>query len=380
MKQLTQIVQVLLGVVALILTALIAFGRLAWRIIRSWWKNNSKWLRRSIVATVIIIPVAFVAFLAYAYYDSEYGRYTWEREWISTNVELHSYRDGTYRLYNIQTREYTTPKINWVSEASEEDSLVVYALPYKRGYINIKNGEIIIDAKLNDYSRAWVFSEGLAAVEKDGKIGFINSDNEVVIPFQFDYSDMYRMAECSYLFHNGYCVMTNAEGDLGLIDRMGNWVVEPQYDQIWKPHESGYRVILKGGKYGVIDSQCSLVYPTEYLTIDIISDGFVLAKGGFMWQVNFEGETVIPFMYDCRYDLCYPIGYTENEDIEYALSDYVQYQVAGRLGIMNRRTGQVLTPAIYSDIRMLSDVLFEVQRYDTYEWYVLDINGNMVIR
>ncbi|MBR5281467.1 MAG: hypothetical protein IKU22_01660 [Alistipes sp.] len=39
MKRLTQIFQALLGVVALILTALIATGRLAWRTIRNWWKT-----------------------------------------------------------------------------------------------------------------------------------------------------------------------------------------------------------------------------------------------------------------------------------------------------------------------------------------------------
>lgn len=50
MKRLTQIFQALLGVVALIFTAIIAFGRLAWRTIRKWWKKRSKWLRRSIVA------------------------------------------------------------------------------------------------------------------------------------------------------------------------------------------------------------------------------------------------------------------------------------------------------------------------------------------
>lgn len=32
-----------------------------------------------------------------------------------------------------------------------------------------------------------MFSDGLAAVKKDGKIGFINKKNEIVIPFMYDY-------------------------------------------------------------------------------------------------------------------------------------------------------------------------------------------------
>ena len=61
MKRLTQIFQALLGVVALILTAIIAFGRFAWRTIRTWWKKRSKWLRRSIVTIFILVPVGCAA-------------------------------------------------------------------------------------------------------------------------------------------------------------------------------------------------------------------------------------------------------------------------------------------------------------------------------
>ena len=96
-------------------------------------------------------------------------------------------------MYNTRTEEYTTEKINRLSEASVNDSLAVYALPGKHGYINVNTGRIVIEAEANNYCKAWMFSEGLAAVIKDGKIGFINAKNEVIIPFQFDYSDECRM-------------------------------------------------------------------------------------------------------------------------------------------------------------------------------------------
>ena len=49
-------------------------------------------------------------------------------------------------MYNTNTEEYTTEKINRLSEAPENDSLAVYALPGKRGYINVNTGCIVIDA------------------------------------------------------------------------------------------------------------------------------------------------------------------------------------------------------------------------------------------
>lgn len=380
MKHLKQIFQALLGVAALILTALVAAGRLTWRTIRNWWKNRSKWLRRSIATIFILISVGFVVLVAYAYYDSEYGKSYWGEEVLSKKVEAHYFRDGKYRVYNRCIGEYTTPKLNWISDAPQNDSLAVYALPNKRGYINVNTGRIVIDAEANDYSKAWVFSEGLAAVMKDGKIGFINANNEVVIPFQFDYSDKCRMYNFGYLFHDGYCIMTNAAGDLGLIDKRGNWVVKSLYDEIWAPHESGYRIIVDNSKHGVLDSRGNIIYPAEYGYIYILSDGFILTKGGKKWQVDFNGNVVIPFMYDSVDELlCYPVAYG-SDDIEYQhkLSDYATYEVMNRYGIMNRITGKPLTYAIYSNVKMFSKDLFEVQQSDSYDWHLLDTNGNIV--
>lgn len=377
MKRLSQIFQALLGVVALIFTAIIAFGRLAWRIIRNWWKNRSKWLRRSIVAIFIIVPVGFAALVAYDLYEDEYGRDYWDRT-LSDNITLHSFSDNKWRVYDKQTGEYTTDKINWLSEVPENDSLAVYALPNKRGYINVNNGRIVIDAEANDYRKAWVFSEGLAAVMKDDKIGFINAENEVVIPVQFDYTDKCRMYDFGYLFHDGYCIMTNKDGDLGLIDTTGKWIVEPAYDEIWAPHESGYRIIVDNRKHGVLDSRGNVIYLAEYGYVDVLSEGFILTKGGKKWQVDFEGNTVQPFMFDGTYYLNYPVGYNECGDIQYAFADYAKYEIMNRYGIMNRITGKPITLALYSDINMLSKDLFEVQDPESFDWYLVDTNGNVV--
>ncbi len=378
MKRLTEIFQALLGVVALIFTAIIALGQLAWRAIRNGWKRRSKWVRRSIATVLILILVGFVALVAYAYYKSEYGRGFWNDYYLSENVEVHGFQDYKVRVYNHCTGKYTTPKVKWISNSPTNDSITVYAIPGKRGYINIKNGEILIDAELNNYRKAWVFSEGIAAVMKDGKIGFINANNEVVIPFQFDYSDECRMNNIGFLFHNGYCMMTNADGDWGLIDKSGNWVVEPSYDEIRPQHESGYRIIIDNSKQGVIDSKGNIVYPAEYDCVAILSDGFILTKGGQKWQVDWDGNVVQPFMLDGTYYLNYPIGYNESGIIQYAFADYAKYEVMNLYGIMHRITGEPITPAIYSDINMLSKDLFEVQDPESYDWYLMDTDGNVV--
>jgi hypothetical protein len=343
----------------------------------NFWKKSLKWIGRIAFIVVALCLVVFTVLCAYFYYESEYGRSKWRDRSLSKNVKVHGFNDDKYRVYNRCTGKYTTSKVDWV-RAAENDTLAVYALHNKRGYINRKNGEIVIDAKRNNYSKAWVFSEGLSAVVKDGKIGFINPNNEVVIPFQFDYSDKCRMPHLGYRFHNGYCIMSNNKGELGLIDSGGKWIVEPTYDEIWMPYSNGYRVIVDDGKYGVLDSTCNVVYLVEYDNIDILPDGFILNKDGRKWQVDLSGNIIQPFIYDGTYYLNYPVGYNENGDIQYAFADYLKYEVADRYGIMNRISGEAITPAIYSDINMLSQEIFEVQDSESYDWYLIDTAGNIV--
>lgn len=377
MKRLTKIFHALIGIAALICTTVIATGRLAWRSINNFMRRRPKWQRYIIITFVVLLCVRFIASVIIDFYNQTHGRDYWDRE-LSDNISLHSFTDNKWRVYDKKNGKYTTKRLNWVSEVNCNDSLAVYALPDKRGYINVNNGKIVIDAEDNDYTKAWVFSEGVAAVLKEGKIGFINANNEVVIPFQFDYSDKCRMYDFGYVFHNGNCVMSNIDGDFGLIDHNGNWVVEPEYDEIWAPHKSGYRVIIKDGKHGILDSDCAVVYPVEYEYIDILNNGFVLNKEGRKWQTDFEGNVVQPFMFDNTCYLKYPIGYNESGEIQYAFADFVKYEVMNSYGIMNRITGEPVTPAIYSDINMLSKDLFEVQEYDSYDWHLIGISDNNV--
>lgn len=377
MKRLTQIFQALIGVVALILTALVAAGRLAWCTICNWWKKRSKWFRRVIATSFLLISVGFVAIIGYAIYDDCYGRAFFNDSGLSKNIRIHFFKDETFRVYNRNLRKYTTPKIDWISKNINHDSLVVYANFNKRGFINAKNGEIVIKAENNSYNKAWVFSEGFAAVMKDGKIGFINVKNEVIIPFQYDCYERTKPWS-GYMFHNGYCIMANKDGKMGLIDKMGKWVVEPTYDEIYKSEEKGYRVVAKGGKYGVLDSLNNEIYPVEYNLVSINPSGIILAKCGKKWQVDFDGNIVHPFMFDVTDNLACPNGYNESGDLQYAFTDYMGYKVMNQYGIMNRITGKPITLALYSDINMLSKNMFEVQDPISHDWYVIDTNGNVI--
>lgn len=374
MKLLTKIFQALLGAGALIITAFVAAGRHSWHTIRNWWKKCSKIL----LILIMLICVGFIALLSFSCCHNIYRRWYWKDKNLSENIQVYHFRDNKYRVYNEAADKYTTKRLDWVSDTPPNDSLAVYAIANKRGYINAKNGEIVIDAERNNYRKAWIFSEGVAAVLKDNKIGFINADNETVIPFNFNYTNNSERLEIHHVFHNGCCVMSGNNGNFGLIDKSGNWIIYPDYKGIWSPRENGYRVLLKDDRYGVMDSTCNVTIPCEYSYIEIVDDGIVLAKEGRMWKVDFEGNTTQPLIFNNTNNLSYPNTYNEDGDITYTLSDFVKYEILNHYGIMNRVTGESITPAIYWDINMLSKDLFEVQDPKSGGWYLVDTKGNVV--
>lgn len=372
MKMLYRFFLAVTGAVSLLFFSLTVMGRFVKGRVSCWWSVCSMKITRLLVAFLVIAVAGYLSAIAFEIYDDHYGRSSWNDEMFADGLVLHSFNDGKFRVYNLKSGMYTTPKLNWISDISGDDTTAVYAIPHKRGYVDAVSGEILIDASMNDYTSAWIFSEGLAAVVKDGKIGFINKDNEVVIPFQFDYSSRVEYLNIGYLFHNGYCVMTEPSGLLGVIDKQGNWIVEPVYDQIWAPQDQGYRVIIKNGKYGLLDENLEIVYDTVYDYVGNFSEngGIILMKDGRMWQEDYDGNIVEPFLYESVEYLYYPRE-SDNENDRACLSDFMKYYVAGKYGIVNRKNGKVMTSAIYDSVDMVSATVFEVKNGDNYGYHFL---------
>lgn len=139
-----------------------------------------------------------------------------------------------------------------------------------RGYVRLNDKNVVEIILKPIYSRAWLFSEGLAAVEKDGRIGYINLQGDTVIPFQFVVKNK---TSVDLVFHNGYSVMVNEAGLHGLIDKEGKYVIEPQYDFINNPNlinrDDGifdhYRIVCNHGKYGLLDDRTlKFILPVEF--------------------------------------------------------------------------------------------------------------------
>lgn len=181
------------------------------------------------------------------------------------------------------------------------------------------------------YDNMRPFCDGLAAVCRDGKWGFINADREEVISLQYD---------CVGDFYNGLAKIEKYEDDFGIVhktgflDKKGSIVIPLIYDDVYdfKEPVSPFRIdsdvdyvdagsedyhvdvpCRVGGKWGLINTKGEVVLEAKYDRISPIVDnrapfnigghyeklgGCCLLVGGKWGVIDGDGYEIVPPKYD----------------------------------------------------------------------------------
>ena len=149
-----------------------------------------------------------------------------------------NYYNARLRSHQTASRESISSRLYYRVFHPAGERFGVYFLDGKRGYLDFETGQELTD---NIFDHAWAFSEGVAVVEKDGKLGFINEDGtyrvKPTIPCYYP-SQYYE----DLLFHDGYLIYYGQDGRAGLIDKNGRWALPPIYNTI-SSTQNGYRVV-----------------------------------------------------------------------------------------------------------------------------------------
>lgn len=239
-----------------------------------------------------------------------------------------------------------TPEI---ASASGDHSASLIKTPYyigpyisDAGLISISEGFIDNEANLiipKNYDSTRSFSDGLAAVEKDGKWGYMDTSGNMVIPHKFDEAAM---------FYNGVAVITGGsypEWSYSVIDKTGTVIIlEGTYDRIVSADGTGLIPVGKDdgdGNYlwGFTDLSGKLVIPLQYQNIYYYtanSSGLVAVCKGEKWGfIDKSGAERIPFEYDGV------VGFNE--------FGYAMVYKTGGWGIIDS-TNKIVMPLKYSPI------------------------------
>ena len=308
-----------------------------------------------------------------------YGRYKsrfigcddpdcWACYSIRGDIREHLHGDNKGYIFNRRTGEKLV--VVWIAEPVGTDSLVCYSNGKKRGYFSRNTGRLVVEPK---YDHAWIFSDGLAGVEVDGVIKFIDVTGKVVI----DNGLPYNPHSDGYVFHGGYCVIKTEDALWGLMDRNGTMVLPPEYSEIILHDDEGLWCVQKGEEMAVLDSDLNPILPLSECSIFIGGGTIdVTMPDHTMRKYDLNGELIYDFYishvrtleYE-KDEILYRTRTHDDDGSEYVVPfvEYYHPQATARLrayvagdgyeGLMTS-DGHVVIMPLYRDIEALDHDLY----------------------
>lgn len=279
------------------------------------------WYCFSISIVTILASIAFT--IAHGAYKQATVRYNYAKYleanggfYVSRTIGYISDCDGGNNgyLFDKLTGEKVLTDIKWIAMPEGNDSLVCYSDGKLRGYFNAKNGKVVIPPT---FRHAWIFSDGLAAVEVEGRVKFINASGNVVI----DNGMSCDVTSGNYVFHTGYLVVSSEDGKKnGLIDKAGTLVLPMEFKAIEKADNSDYWCVRKDGQSAIYDKDMNVVLPFvdgyAYFSDNYIG---VSMNDRTMRKYNYSGDLINDFYIASVKQLVYDsdeVYYTKEGSIE----------------------------------------------------------------
>ncbi len=245
---------------------------------------------------------------------------------LTSAYGLYYYKEGTESGFlNSEARKIFTTEEIIATNISED--FVIYTRDGKSGFINIKNGTKTEAV----YDFVYDFSEGMAAVCKDDKVGFINTLGELVIPHKY-------YSKGLYYFSQGLCSVIEGDPSVSAscyyIDTNGDKIIDPECSYGMQFYEN--RAFVKhGDKWILMALNGERVTETEFGPYETqmpgrFKDGFAtVAVDGKYGVINENGEFVIKPEYD---------ELLEMQDGK------IVFKSEGKYGYMRKNGSQIIRP------------------------------------
>jgi len=211
------------------------------------------------------------------------------------------FRDGSVKYF---------PKYNVTYFTNGSIGLAIKDKKY--GFINL-NGDIIIPLEYDD---AFPFYDGYASVKKDDKWIYINESGENVLPENYVVGYQPIIDHQAMVYNDKIRSSKKINPLLSTMVEYMNKVSKPNYyqslynlktkslmefsdyDEISGFYQGKYMVVIKNGKYALVNKKNQLIIPAEYDEIREINNGLVIAKKEKWGIVNLKNKIIVPFEYD----------------------------------------------------------------------------------
>ena len=267
------------------------------------------------------------------------------------------------------------------------EGLAAVELNGKWGFIN-KSGKEVIPLK---YDSIGSFSEGFAAVKLSDKWGYINKSGKEVIPLKYDYVENFSKGLAEVVL-NGITIKINKSdknvtpgiygrrskyGNVlefneglapvmslfkwGYINKSGKEVTPLKYDHALGFSE-GLAEVEINNKWGYVNKSGKEVIPLKYFYAGGFSEGLAIVSLDGKWgYINKSGKEVIPLKYD------------RTEDFRKGLA---RVELNGKWGYVNK-SGKEVIPVKYDTVSYFEEGLVKVVLNG--KWGYINKSGKVVI-
>lgn len=345
-------------------------------------KDNSKYghVLHRVVGTAFAVVVIVWALASMA----RYGRTLWWNidnvfdfgddnayfsEQLSEDISFYRGYWGHYGYLKNAKGKKVLKHISRIGKPMEGDSIAFFSDGEKRGYFHMRDGRLVVKPI---YEHAWIFSDGLAAVEVNRRIKFIDTTGTIVIDKGFAY-DAY---DDGYVFHQGHCAVNDSTGKhMGLIDRNGDWVLPPVYSSIY-PQDT-FWLLTMDNLQGVLSFGMDTVVPlvATSLSLDDTAIEVTFAdhtQSTYTLQGKLIGANQIrdveQMMYETR-EVMYRTNHDVDEETEvyYGYDDYtsrkavatcLRYEAESSWYGLMSPDGKMLTPPSFVSIEAVDKDLY----------------------
>ncbi len=164
------------------------------------------------------------------------------------------------------------------------------------GYLDMDGNEVI-----RGYESVGDFCEGIAAVKKNGKVGFIDKYNNVKIPFEYDTHCKWGNIYLSYYCRGG-AIPVSKNGKWGLLDINGKKLTEFKYEAFGLGME----------EYGGFNTRIDYLSPTIY--IDNNGNEYKSSE-----QLNYSQKQIVENNMYLQYEIGWRYSNYDNPDYVRAL-------------------------------------------------------------
>ena len=211
--------------------------------------------------------------------------------------------------------------------------------PILMGYID-ENGKMVISA---NYSSAWSFSCGWAAVFEGGEKQFIDKDGKSVIPDPFPQDDFFYFNRIRF----------KEDGMYGMYDENFKVVIPADYKSLGECSEDGLIWFSEDGKeYGYLDKDGKVVIPEQFDLTYNFADGIAVVKdkNAHYGVIDKKGNFLVDF---------------QKKELQNLGEGLVSFKNAstGKWGMMDKNGNEILN-AKYDLISVFTCGLSEVKKND----------------